>query len=355
MSSASCSPSSPTETFSLNEVVILVLPMNESSYNKNRQHLERLMQQVGIPNLKQLSRLAGISQWQLTRLEYGLILKIPVEVLLKLANTLQISLDDLLNLFSSDGVVSFPLSQERAVGNKLSISDNTEEVETLKQDYQRLQQQMEKQRETLTQEFQLLQQQMEQQKDSLRQEFQHSSLQTLESWLVQWPTAAVSAQKNPKLSAIKLLPLLKPMAVLLKQWGVEAIACVGELVPYDPQFHQLMQGQAEPGERVRVRYVGYRQGDKLLYRAKVSSIEIQSSPKTEENQGHNKPNTEPTTALDLRANSPTTILDVCEDVAADAPTSATTVLDVSDSSPTTVLDVSEDAAVDEETAKNIIT
>jgi molecular chaperone GrpE (heat shock protein) len=74
------------------------------------------------------------------------------------------------------------------------------------------------------------------------------------------------------LPAVKLLPLVKPVTDLLKHWGVEAIASVGEIVPYDPQWHQLMERSAEPGETVKIRYVGYRQGEKLLYRAKVSLV-----------------------------------------------------------------------------------
>jgi len=58
----------------------------------------------------------------------------------------------------------------------------------------------------------------------------------------------------------------------LEHWGVESIAPVGAQIPYNPQQHQLMEGTAEPGEPVKVRYTGYRQGDKLLYRAKVSLV-----------------------------------------------------------------------------------
>jgi hypothetical protein len=63
---------------------------------------------------------------------------------------------------------------------------------------------------------------------------------------------------------------MKPLANLLQQWGVEAIASVGETVSYNPQWHQLMEGSVEAGSTVIVRYVGYRQGEKLLYRARVS-------------------------------------------------------------------------------------
>ncbi len=49
-------------------------------------------------------------------------------------------------------------------------------------------------------------------------------------------------------------------------------AIVGTELPYDSRQHQLMGGTANPGDLVRVRYAGYKQGDRLLYRAKVSPV-----------------------------------------------------------------------------------
>jgi len=48
--------------------------------------------------------------------------------------------------------------------------------------------------------YQRLQVQMEQQRQALWQRFQQSSLQVLESWLLQWP--AHKAQENPQLPAV---------------------------------------------------------------------------------------------------------------------------------------------------------
>ncbi|NES19707.1 MAG: nucleotide exchange factor GrpE, partial [Symploca sp. SIO3E6] len=81
-----------------------------------------------------------------------------------------------------------------------------------------------------------------------------------------------AAQQNEQLPAVKLLPLMRPVESLLQKWGVEAIAPVGAEVSYNPQYHQLISGNAQPGEMVKVRYTGYRQGEKLLYRAKVSPV-----------------------------------------------------------------------------------
>ncbi|MFN5239887.1 MAG: XRE family transcriptional regulator, partial [Aphanizomenon sp.] len=107
----------------------------------------------------------------------------------------------------------------------------------------------------------------------LQQEFQRSSLQILESLLLQWPTAAYIARENHQLTAVKILPLVdKPLETLLQAWDVKAIASVGDQIPYNPQFHQLLEGTAQPGEIVKVRYPGYIHYEQLLYRVRVSPI-----------------------------------------------------------------------------------
>ncbi len=214
------------------------------------QLLQQLMQRLGFSSYKQLCRSAGVSEKQLRRLRVGEASQLRGETLLKLSQALQVSLSELLETFSSlgaDNCVPPVDTSQVEKGEAASLA-------ALRQEYQRLQQQLENQRETLM------------------QEFQQSSLQVLESWLVQWPTAAYAAQQNQQLPAVRLLPLLRPVEQLLQEWGVEAIASVGSELPYDPQWHQLMEGIAQPGDLVKVRYTGYRIGEKLLYRAKVSSL-----------------------------------------------------------------------------------
>lgn len=198
--------------------------------------LQNLMQQAGFYSLQQLSQKAGVSELQLIRLQRGLALQTRVEILLKISQGLNISLTELLATFAPESVATA----------------DTPTPESLQQEYKRLQTQMEQQRE------------------SLSEEFQRASLQMIESWLLQWPTAATRAQENPQLAAVKLLPLLRPVQQLIEQWGVEAIAPVGAEVSYDPQWHQLLEGGVAPGETVVVRYTGYRYQGQLLYRAKVS-------------------------------------------------------------------------------------
>ncbi|WP_414548303.1 nucleotide exchange factor GrpE [Anabaena sp. CCY 0017] len=207
------------------------------------QKLQNLMQRVNISSFKALSRDAGVSERQILRLRQGKLEQMRVDVLLKLCQVFQISLSELLETFSALPTPHSPLPSEK-------------EIADLKIEYQRSQLQLAQQREIL------------------KQEFQQSSLQLLESLLLQWPTAAQKAQENPQLAAIKIVPLVqKPLERLLQEWEIQAIAQVGAEVPYNPQMHQLIAGTAQPGETVKVRYTGYLQGDKLLYRAKVSPVE----------------------------------------------------------------------------------
>lgn len=216
--------------------------MKQYSDDDYTQLLRGMMQQVGVSSFLQLSHLSGVSVNQIRRLRQGQLSSMRLETLEKLSKSLQVSVSDLLVSFSSKSVSPNAVSEEELVA--------------LKNEYQRLQQQLKKQRE------------------SLKEEFQQASLQILESWLLQWPTAAYAVENNNQLPAVRLLPLVRPVEQLLQEWGVEAIASVGAEIPYDPQQHQLMEGTAQVGELVRVRYTGYRQGEKLLYRAKVSPVVI---------------------------------------------------------------------------------
>lgn len=227
--------------------------MLQSSQLDFTPQLQDLMQRVGISSFKALILSAGVSERQLLRLRRGEVHQMRVDTLLKLSQALQLSLTELVATFDSAfGRAQIPPLQD---GEQLRQDAASQELKQLKREYERLQVQVEQQRQILW------------------QEFQQSTLEVLESWLLQWPTAAYKAQENPQLPAVKLLPLLRPMTQLLQQWGVEAIAPVGAELPYDPQMHQLLAGTAQLGERVKIRYTGYRQGDKLLYRAQVSPMQ----------------------------------------------------------------------------------
>lgn len=191
------------------------------------------MQLVGVLSFRALSQRSSVSERQIAYLRRGQADRMQVRSLYQLGEVLQLSIAQLIEQFSPLAISASP---------------------ALEPEYQRLQAQLAEQRETL------------------QQEFQRSTLHAIESWLLQFPTAAYAAQQNPQVPAVRLLPLMRPIEQLLKEWGVESIATVGDEVPFDPQLHQLMEGSAKAGDRVRIRYTGYRQGDRLLHRAKVSLV-----------------------------------------------------------------------------------
>lgn len=207
--------------------------------------LRELMQQKNISSFKALSKMAGVSEYQIQRLRRGEIQQMRLEFLVKLSQTMQIDLSELINHFS----------QEELVKQQASTQQSLQQTADLKTEYERLQKQLENQEKLLL------------------SQFQQSSLQLLESLLIQFPTAAQKARENRQLPAANIIPLIeKPITRLLQEWGIEAIASVGTELPYEPEIHQLIEGNAQHKEKVRVRYTGYRQGDKLLYRAKVSPV-----------------------------------------------------------------------------------
>ena len=205
------------------------------------QKLLELMQQKDISSFKALSKLAGVSEYQIKRLRQGEIQKMRLEFLGKLSQALQIDLSELITNFSQIALIK--------------QQSSSKEITDLKKEYERLQNKLENQNEVLI------------------SQFQQSSLQILESLLIQFPTAAKRAKENRQLPAANIIPLIeKPIARLLQEWGIEAIAQVDTELPYEPEIHQLIEGNAQPSQKVKIRYTGYRQGDKLLYRAKVSPV-----------------------------------------------------------------------------------
>ena len=179
--------------------------------------LQELMATAQIPNWQQLSHQTGISAKRLRKLRYGQSDHLKLSELINLSQSLQVSLAGLLERWG------LPSSPE-------SISPPAS---------------------SLT-------------------EFQLTSIQAIESFLTYWPAAAHQAQINPEFPARKLLPLVKSIEQLLVSWEVAPLQAVGTTLPFNPQQHQSIDGHISPGEMVMVRYPGYQQRDKLLWRSQVS-------------------------------------------------------------------------------------
>ncbi|MBW4463386.1 MAG: helix-turn-helix domain-containing protein [Nodosilinea sp. WJT8-NPBG4] len=208
--------------------------------------LRSLMAQANIASYRALSQISGVPRSAIDSLRQGQVGRLRVDVLQRLSQALELSLEDLVNRFSSLNV-----SQLRGGSGNEAMA----QIKTLRQECDRLQTQLATQA------------------DTVRQQVQQEAIAQLEPWLVQWPTAAHAAQQKVDLPAQKLLPLARPVETLVQSWGVTPIETVGAEVSYDPQIHQPKAGMLSPGQPVRVSHVGYRQGDRLLYRAKVTPIQ----------------------------------------------------------------------------------
>ncbi|TAF56393.1 MAG: hypothetical protein EAZ61_03280, partial [Oscillatoriales cyanobacterium] len=92
---------------------------------------------------------------------------------------------------------------------------------------------------------------LDQQATELNHRFQTQAIDQLESFLTFWPVAADRARRDPSLPAIKLVPLLKPIEVLLASWQVETIGAIGQLTEFDPTQHQPI------GDAATVTPIGY--------------------------------------------------------------------------------------------------
>ncbi|WP_416674564.1 helix-turn-helix domain-containing protein [Egbenema bharatensis] len=232
--------------------------------------LRSLMQQAEIPSFRALSRSAEVSEWQVEQLRRGKAAQMRVEALARLSQALQISLAELIQTFaelppetvvsSSPAVTVSDTPSNAESSSESNLETNSESISESNSD-------------ALRQEYDRLQAQLERQAEELQRSFQQTTLQILESWLIQFPSLVYAAQQNPQFPAKNFLIFMRPIEQLMQAWGIESIAAVGAEVPYDPQLHQLMAGHVQAGDRVRVRFTGYRQGETLLYRARVSPVQ----------------------------------------------------------------------------------
>lgn len=247
------------------------MSVNSPSISDYTPQLKQCMQQVGLASFAALSRATGLSQRQIRGVRQGKLQDLRLGQVLQLSQTLDVTVSVLVATFSP--VISVDLL--RRAGQNMPIEDVSihSQKKSIPQPNDLQQGQLQHTLDSLKREYQHLQTQLQDQQIHLWQEYQRSTLQILESLLLQWPTVAYAARKNPEAPAVKILPLLQPLDQLLASWGIVPIGEVGADIAYDPQWHQLMPiaGQVPVlGDQVRVRYVGYRQGEQLLYRAKVS-------------------------------------------------------------------------------------
>ncbi len=122
----------------------------------------------------------------------------------------------------------------------------------------------------LQQQCQRLREELEAQSNQLKDDFRSDTFEQLQPLLTNYPTAREMAKAKPDLPAKNLVSLFTSLENLLESWGYETIGTPWEEVNYNPQIHQGDSDDIEVGESVYIRFVGYRDGDNILYPAKVS-------------------------------------------------------------------------------------
>lgn len=115
-----------------------------------------------------------------------------------------------------------------------------------------------------------LRSQLETQSTQTQQDSEIKAFEQIQSLLTQYPSVRRMTEIKPDLPARNLVGMFTALDNLIKFWGYQAIGNPWEPVQFDPQLHQGDVGDLVPGESVYVRFVGYRNDDRILVPAKVS-------------------------------------------------------------------------------------
>jgi DNA-binding Xre family transcriptional regulator len=190
------------------------------------------LQAAGIAHWQMLQQLSGLTTEQVNQVRMGNLGCLSLRQVQQLANILECSLDDVLDLYG--------------------LSTARQDNQALRQEGLRLQAALHNQRQNLV------------------DEWQRTTFAQLSPLLSNYPSIRHMIQIKPDLPAKHLLSLFSSLDALLHHWGYEAIGVVWSQVAYDPQLHQPDQPDINPGELVYVRFVGYKTGQDILCPAKVS-------------------------------------------------------------------------------------
>ncbi|MBO1056789.1 MAG: molecular chaperone GrpE [Dolichospermum sp. JUN01] len=117
---------------------------------------------------------------------------------------------------------------------------------------------------------QRLREELKQQSQQLQTDFQQETFTQLQTLLSNYPTVKRMALAKPELPAKNLISLFTSLDNLITNWGYTAIGETWEQVNYNPQLHQADSDDIQEGELVYIRFIGYQNGDKVLYPAKIS-------------------------------------------------------------------------------------
>jgi membrane protein insertase Oxa1/YidC/SpoIIIJ len=117
---------------------------------------------------------------------------------------------------------------------------------------------------------QRLREELKQQSQQLQTDFQTETFTQLQTLLTNYPTVKKMALAKPDLPAKNLVSLFTYLDNLITNWGYTVIGETWEQVNYNPQIHQADSDDIQEGDLVYIRFIGYQNGDQVLYPAKVS-------------------------------------------------------------------------------------
>ena len=200
--------------------------------------LRERMNQLDILDWQDLGEKAGLNRYAVRLVRQGDVGKLTVNQLRRLATVLN------LNFQEFDRLSALPISA--------TITTNPTEIEELRQQCLRLREEL------------------QQQKAQLTADFRRATFEQLQTLLTNYPAARKRAEAQPDMPAKNLSALFTPLENLLSSWDFQTIGSVWEQTAYNPQLHQPDVEDITEGELVYIRFVGYREGERILAPAKVS-------------------------------------------------------------------------------------
>ncbi|MEB3148705.1 MAG: molecular chaperone GrpE, partial [Sphaerospermopsis sp.] len=115
---------------------------------------------------------------------------------------------------------------------------------------------------------QRLREELKQQSQQLQTDFQNETFTQLQTLLTNYPTVKKMALTKPDLPAKNIVSLFTSLDNLMDNWGYTVIGETWEQVNYNPQIHQADSDDIQEGDLVYIRFIGYQNGDQVLYPAK---------------------------------------------------------------------------------------
>ncbi|NJK76054.1 MAG: XRE family transcriptional regulator [Richelia sp. CSU_2_1] len=200
--------------------------------------LRERMNQLGIVDWQDLGKKAGLSRFGVRLVRRGNVRQLTVEQMKRLATVLNLNVQEF----------------DRTLGilPTSTTANSASEIEELRQQCFRLREEL------------------QQQKTQLTDDFRRATFEQLQTLLTNYPAARKMAEAKPDMPAKNLSALFTPLENLLSSWGFETIGSAWEQVAYNPQLHQPDVEDITEGELVYIRFVGYRNGERILVPAKVS-------------------------------------------------------------------------------------